>query len=436
MFAVYCIEAEVTLLANCCCLKSCKCIVQIVHLLLRRHIRDFPGISRGLRDLYHPPTWTNKHTMADRVRRPAAPRLDEGAKNYYRRVEEALESGGDGEEVLFLRNVVDQVISDGLRLVSCDKDGSRALERLVQHFSMNNESLLKLLRAAEADFFKLCVNRCGSHVVQSLLQASSHALSRSNQDPEQEQLLELFLSLTKVLEEKVSDCVSHPYASHVMSGLIQELGGVRLSDQKGRSRYSREFRKVKMAGVSARKSGAAVQNVPDSFLKRLESIAKKVCKLKELGELLTHQNGSPVIQCLLRVVCQRLPVRGEKLIKKLLKLSRVLGGGTDEGSSLPELFMDQVGSHVTEAMICVAPPHLHQLIFTTCFKGHVMPSALHPTANFPLQHLIAAADPALVSAARSSFLALLPLGHSSCLKSLKSCSHWRMFSVLATLALW
>ena len=74
---------------------------------------------------------TYRHKMVGRVRRPAAPRLDEGAKNYYGRMEEALESGGDGEGVLFLRKVVDQVISDGLRLVSCDKDGSKTVPPLL-----------------------------------------------------------------------------------------------------------------------------------------------------------------------------------------------------------------------------------------------------------------------------------------------------------------
>lgn len=325
------------------------------------------------------------------VRRPPAPRLDEGAKNYYKRVEDALEGGGEGEEALFLRNVVDQVIADGVRLVSCDKDGSRALERLIQHFSMNMDSISKLMRAVEPDFFKLCVNRCGSHVMQTLLQTASHTLSASWQ----EEVLELFLSLTSTVEEKVCDYIRHPYASHVLSVLLQELGGVHLSEQTGRSRYSREFRKAKMVGLSVKKGESPIKVVPDSFVKRLEAITRKICKLNDLKELLTHQNGSPVMQCLLRVVSPRLPSMGEKLIKKVVKLSKVLGEA--EGHGIPDMFTDPVGSHVMEAMIHVAPPHLHELIFTSCFKGHVMTSALHPVANFPLQHLIAAAKASLVS---------------------------------------
>ena len=336
--------------------------------------------------------------MAAKVRRPPAPRLDEGAKSYYKRVEDALEGGGDGEETLFLRNVVDQVISDGMRLVSCDKDGSRALERLIQHFSMNTDSITKLMKAAEPNFFKLCVNRCGSHVIQTLLKAASHALqgsshAHSGEAEHTEELLELFLSFVSTVEEKLSDCVRHPYACHVLSGLLQELGGVHVSDAT-RSRYSREFRKAKMVGVGDKK-GASVIVVPDSFKQRLDDIARMVCKMKDLKELLTHQNASPVLQCLLRVVSQSLPKRSEKLIKKVIKLTQVLGGV--EGCGLPDIFTDMVGSHVTEAMIDVAPSHLRQLLFSSCFKGRVMTAALHPVANFPLQHLIAVAGSSLVS---------------------------------------
>ncbi len=333
------------------------------------------------------------------MRRPPAPRLDEGTKGYYRRVESVLEDGGDEEGQLFLRNVTDQVISDGVRLVSCDKDGSRALESLLQHVSMDTDSIKKLVRAVEPDFFKLCVNRCGSHVIQTLLQSASSALSghtHSHGDPDEE-LLELFLSLLATVEEKVLEYIRHPYASHVLGSILQNLSGVHLDDQIGRSRYSREFRKAKMVGVKTGKR-AVTRTVPDAFVESLRKITRSICKTADLKELLTHQNASPVLQCLLRVLAERLPDKRERLVKRIVTQSGVLGeGGGEEGEGgktrpLPDMFTDMVGSHLMETMLQVATPNLSKLIFATCFKGRVMMSALHPVANFPLQQLILVSD--------------------------------------------
>ena len=321
-------------------------------------------------------------------RRPPPPRLDEGAKSYYKRVEGFLDGDGEENGDIFLKNVVDQVIVDGVRLVSCDKDGSRALERLLQHFSVDQNSIKNLMRAVGKDFFKLCVNRCGSHVMQTLMLVTSHTLSTHHEDQD---LLQLFLSFVSIMEEKLSDYILHPYASHVLGGTLQYLGGVSLGEQVGRSRYSQEFRKAKMVGMGVKRSAWVV---PEACVKALGRIARKVGKMANLKELLTHQNGSPVLQSLLRVLTRKIPEKSEKLTKKILKLSEVLSRGE---SRLPDMFTDLVGSHLMETMIETANTDTQQLIFNTCFKGRVMMSALHPVANFPLQHLIAAAPNHVVS---------------------------------------
>lgn len=328
--------------------------------------------------------------MAIQVRRPAAPRLDEGSKSYYKRVEGFLDGEEEGDGDIFLKNVVDQVIVDGVRLVSCDKDGSRALERLLQHHSVDCHSIKKLMKAVEPDFFKICVNRCGSHVTQGLLRVGHTLLT---EQPDDTRLLELFSSFTSTVLEKISDYIRHPYACHVLGAFVQDLGGVCLGDRVGRSRYSQEFRKAKMVGVDVKRASSIT--VPEWSLKSLDRIARKVCKMADLKELLIHQNASPVLQCLLRVLTLRLPERGEKLTKKILKLSSVLGA---VGGVLPGMFTDLVGSHLMEAMIETGSHDMLQLILSTCFKGRVMMSALHPVANYPLQHLITAIEPTLVSA--------------------------------------
>ncbi len=336
------------------------------------------------------------------VRRPPRPRLDDGCKGYYKRVESYLdgeegENGGDNNA--FLSNVVDQVISDGLRLVCSDKDGSRALERLIQHSSMTADSLRHLMKSATPVFFKLCLNQCGSHVIEALVHAACHTLSEDRTDTE---LLDIFLSWVSIIEDKISDFIQHHYASHVLGGVVQDLGGVKLAEQIGRSRYSQEFRKAKMVGVTLNKQGM-LREVPDIFIKHLDGIAKKVGRLPNLRDMLTHHNGSPVLQSILQVLALRAPQRNVKLTKKLVKLSEVLKEEEvslpvkEEEMSLPDMFTDLVGSHLIEVMVQSATSDLQLLIFTTCLKGRVMRAALHPIANFPLQHMIASASPQLVS---------------------------------------
>ena len=331
--------------------------------------------------------------QAHTVRRPPAPRLDEGSKSYYRRVEDLLddEEGGNGE--IFLKNVADQVISDGIRLVCSDKDGSRAVEKFLQHSSVGSNVIKKLMKAVSPDFFKLCVNRCGSHVMETLLRTAGRALSVGKGE-EGGELLDMFMELISVVEAKLMDYICHSYASHVLGGVVQVLGGVPLKEHEGRSRYSQEFRKVKMAGVPAQRNAGKMESVPDVFVETLDSIARKIGKFSDLNELLMHQSASPVLQSLLKVLSQRLPDRTNKLTKKIIKLSQVLAV---EGGALPDMFNDVVGSHLMETMIQVTSPDFRTLIFHKCFKGHVMQSALHPVANFPLQHLIGTASPALVS---------------------------------------
>ena len=247
----------------------------------------------------------------------------------------------------------------------------------MQYHAMDGESIKKLMAAVGQDFFKLCVNRCGSHVIQALFHAASRTLSSQPQD---QALGELLASFVATVKEKLSDCIRHPYASHVLGGVLQDLGGVSLAEQMGRSRYSQEFRKAKMFSTAGGGGGkkASTVSMPEWCADSLDSIAKKIAKMSDLEEMLTHQNGSPVLQCLLYVLAYRLPARGQKVTKKILKLSRVLGssddGGSDDGGregtgALPDMFTDMVGSHLVEAMIASAQPDLQQLIFNTCFRS-------------------------------------------------------------------
>ena len=353
------------------------------------------------------------------------PRLDDGSKSYYKRVETFLdgeEHEGEGDHQLFLENVVKQIISDDARRVCCDKDGSRAVERLLQHQAADLATVQKLVEVLSVHCCELAVDRCGSHVIEALLKAASTKLSTTmaapaakmlndgssidDKDHEKDlhSLQECLLSMCASLRDRVHDFIVQPYASHVLSSLVQVLAGVYLTDHASRSRSSKEFRKAKMAEDSTHRGVLRVERVvqtPGVFLKQLDGIAKRICKLENFSDLMTHQCACPVLQCMLRVLTQQIPDRAKKLIKKIIKCSMVFHEQGEKASvddfELPAVFVDSVGSHLMECVIEVATPELRQHILDSCFRGRVMTFALHPVANYPLQHLISSATPEQVS---------------------------------------
>jgi len=334
-------------------------------------------------------------------RRPPAPRLDPGTKIYYQRIESILEEENDrGRASVYLKNVIDQVITDGTRLVSCDKDGSKALEMLLRHQAADSHSLKKIVKAVKQDFFKVCVNRCGSHVMQALLESVGNSICQSatSLSPDSSfdcELVSLFSELVGVVQEKLLDCMKHPYASHVLGSVLQVLGGVRLPEKLGRSRYSLDFRTAKMGNIKSAES-TQVHVIPTQFESLFDQFFKSIVKLEDLKELMVHQNGSPVIQTLVRVLAKCQPVKVKRIIKKIVKLSGVIRKSGESTQVIPDVFTDLVGSHLMETVLQLAPEDLQQLIFDTCFSSHVVTCALHPVANFPLQQLISASSSQLV----------------------------------------
>ena len=226
------------------------------------------------------------------------------------------EHEGEDDNQLFLENVVKQIISDDAKQVCCDKDGSRAMERLLQHQTTDLATVQKLVEVLSVHCSELAVDRCGSHVMEWLLKAAATQLSSATMqgssdddhiNKDLQSLQEGFLSMCAALRDRVHDFIVQPYASHVLSSLVQVLAGVYFTDHASRSRSSKEFRKAKMAEDSTHRGMLRIDKVmqtPSVFLKQLDSITKRVCKLENFGDLVTHQCASPVLQCMLRVLTQ------------------------------------------------------------------------------------------------------------------------------------
>ena len=312
--------------------------------------------------------------------------LDEGAKSYYKRVELFLDgTRGEGDE-LFLKNVLQQVISDGTCRVCCDKDGSRAIERLLRDSVVDVLSLQNLTEALIPECPTLAQDRCGSHVLEALMKTAAGVIAKQ----EDKALYDSLEVLICNLKGHIAEFVAHPYASHVLSMALQVLAGSYCGDEVCRSKYSQEFRKAKLGGSQ---HGVMVAPVPATFNKLLDSFAKKICKLDGLDALVKHKCANPVLQVLLKVLDQRLPERRNKFIRKIIKSSQVFDNAT---TTLPGVFKDVVGSHLMEAVLEVASSDLQQHVYDSCFRGKVMRFACHPVANYPLQKLLASATPPLV----------------------------------------
>ena len=389
----------------------CGCALQYLISLVSRAIRSslhklasFPGSSVGTRLCIYCPAgdknWRRGRPGNEAACIPAVmSRLSENEKSYYKRVEAFLVSESDGEDKLFLSNVVRQILSDGARRVCSDKDGSRVVQAVVESSHVDAPSLRMLLKALDGEHRNLATDRCGSHVIESLVRASAQVLTASDSDTLQAQ----FFTLCTVLTAHLPELIAHSYGSHVLSAMLQALAGMYVSDNFSRSRYSQEFRKAKMASTASsttavlpwkQKGGIQIERkvaVPDSFSKHLKSVGKAICKLPSLLALLTHRCASPVLQVALKTLTERLPTRGRKLARKIVRCPGVLRQESE--GTLPSLFTDAVGSHLMEAVIAVSSPSLLQHMFDTCFRERLVVFALHPVANYPLQQIVAMATP-------------------------------------------
>ena len=324
-------------------------------------------------------------------------RLGDVEKRYYVRVVDLLKDRDKEEEAdrTFAENLLQQMQADGVSKVFCDKDGSRAVERLLQTSERDAAFLQSLLEPVVNSFHSVARDRCGSHPMEALLKAVGRQITSGRST---ESLESSFLQVFEGLKPILSDLLSHRYASHVMCAAIQAVSGVYIAENLTRSRYSQEFRKAKFEDERQQQSGAVLERsvaVPQTFTAVLNKVGKWVCKLENLPQLLVDACASPVLQVLLRVLKERLPKRGNKLIRKVIKSVKLSLGDLDktDDCALPGVFTSAVGSHLMGVLLELAEADLHQWIWETCFEGKSFSFALHPIANYPLQQFMAIASP-------------------------------------------
>ena len=294
-------------------------------------------------------------------------RLTDEEKNYYRRVEEYLGAEDLEDTELFSRNVLQQVLKDGAKRVLCDRHGSWATEKVLLRADLSAEDIQPLLQPVTDSFYQLATSRCGSHVVQTLVQMAARARLEND-----------VLKVADCVEAHLDELLAHEFGSHVTSITVQVLAGLKVSDQVSRSRGSRQNREARL--MTDNKKALDWSTVPESYLQKLERVAKRTCKLPNLAELFVSANAVPVFRVLLLSLTHCIPARAARLAKKVLKVQTL---GT------VDLCTHVVGSHLMQTLIEVSALDVRQKVFDKLYRGRVMEYALHPIANYTLQQFLA-----------------------------------------------
>ena len=171
-------------------------------------------------------------------------RIDVHTLNYFKRVEKLLEEGFEDKESqeVFLNNVLDQV-GQGLRTCQLAKHRltSKILETLLTF--CNAAQYLGVFKSLLEDVVVVSDDRFGSHVIQKAVTLIPNHISCDNHDEVRNEIEEVVLKLASIMKKNISELMRSMYACHVISCLIQVLGGMKISDSVSRSRNSRITRK-------------------------------------------------------------------------------------------------------------------------------------------------------------------------------------------------
>ncbi|XP_065065192.1 uncharacterized protein LOC135691299 [Rhopilema esculentum] len=329
-------------------------------------------------------------------------RIDVHTLNYFKRVEKLLEDDSfeDAEsKELFLNNVLDQT-GEGPRTCQLAKHRltSKILETLIG--MCNSRQFLSLLKSLVDGALLVSSDRFGSHVIEKAVSMVPVHLNCKMDDVTTE-IEQVFCNFVKVIKKNVAELMRDTYSSHIVSTVIQVLSGICVADAVSRSRNSRITRGKFFKGAGSKRVGQSnfgklfeksTNPTPEIFKKHLKKIAKSICKDDNFGELLCHKSGSTVIQTLLLALKEKDQTMCSRVCNMVVERSKLLEWGRaneeNTSASVPILFADEVGSHVMEKIFHAATSDLYEVLFSKCFQNHLLQFALHPLANYILQHMM------------------------------------------------
>lgn len=330
--------------------------------------------------------------------------MDPETQQYFAEINELVGEGGgtveDPEERgIVIGNALDETRGKELQL-ACHSYCGRVLETLFMNCETMHAALF-LERCTDL-FVSMALDPGGSHVAEAALKAIAYALQGSNvRNQEWYPVVERFLSkISEALGEGYtgSDLMNNRYGSHVLRQLLSLCSGIpieTLCKSGGKSnslaeRLGTKGSKFKGAGAArlrGHRFGEHLHTLVGNLLKSCEG---------KMEDLRASSAGGPALQFMLRAL-----QGDEAAVSHCIALMLDCAGEDEpkEGSALEkgdvekivEMIQDSSSSHLMEVMIQVASDALYLEIFQRFFRHRLLQLSIHPSANFVVQALIAAA---------------------------------------------
>ncbi|XP_077078267.1 nucleolar protein 9 [Siphateles boraxobius] len=352
-------------------------------------------------------------------------RLDGGTVSYFRRVSDRLKEGFIDEEDkgVFVENVLSEVKGKAVA-VAMDMTGSLVLEALLALASPAQvaEVLVELGGETGSEFTAVACDQCGGHVMESAVRQAHRWTEETDVTEAGEEhcgTLEAQVQrVSGVVRENMLAFAQDPYGSHVLRTLMQVLSGCLTREAPGAQKAKKDKRC---------ESEFVDFEIPTSFWWELKNLADHL--MENINVFVSNLTACAALQTLLTVCHRKRPKLCKKLNKSIMGYLTSLSSAP--GVSPLLVFMkDQSGSHLLQKIFKCSQKALLRDVYRNHLRSQLMPLALHPIANFPIQSLISASTPfklflKIFDELMEGFEAILAAGNIAVVvQMVESCVQW------------
>ncbi|KAL4419124.1 hypothetical protein ABPG77_004516 [Micractinium sp. CCAP 211/92] len=338
-------------------------------------------------------------------------RLPAETLQYFEEVAGRLKELDDDEERQLL---ADNALGEADSGVATDAACSRVVEALLPHASTGVLATFAKSVVEGENLGAMCTSGpFGSHVLEKVLVELAKRAPHAG-DSDYEEIEGALTAVTEAAAASLYEMATSKYGSFVARRLLCVLAGRDVAPPPGKKPAAPAPAEDGSAAAAAagappagpRGGGALAAKLRGGeegeggglaggadYPALLDTLAAVVLGDDWSGEEMQRLAGDafagPFLQALLRAC-----THNQKLQQRLLL--HVLGGSASKGvesvsmERCHALMQDRGGSHLMEAVFSTAPDDYFAKLTTLCFKGHLLPLAQHPSANFAVQAALAA----------------------------------------------
>eukprot|EP00002_Diphylleia_rotans_P039682 TRINITY_DN9261_c0_g1_i5.p1 TRINITY_DN9261_c0_g1~~TRINITY_DN9261_c0_g1_i5.p1 ORF type:complete len:613 (+),score=132.32 TRINITY_DN9261_c0_g1_i5:54-1892(+) len=302
---------------------------------------------------------------------------------YLRGVRDLLtqsESLQSEDQSLMLENVAKELKTLDPEVIR-DAHCSKILEVIIPRLSA--AQLASFLYGYLGRYEELTTDCCASHVIEVAFSGIPEALQlqgsiATDANPDQN-LEQVFLEICQVFATNIVDMMQQSYSSHVLRTMFGVLSGYLI----------RPAPKGKKATESIKEL-----SVPKVFKKKFKKIVKGMLSNPEisLSQLALHQQGSPVLQIVIRCLSGAKIKKAQSYADKIFSAAFKLKEAPNQNQQYRILDLglkDNVGSHFIECALQYISDPLYFETYTEYFRGKLLDYSKDQRANYVIQALIA-----------------------------------------------